>query len=207
MNKDTYEFGHVKETLETYEWDDLWWEHTEREDVPRIAYIGDSISRGTRKVLNSLAEGRVCFDGFATSKALDNPCFEKALSIFAVQQNRCDVVLFNNGLHGWHLNDAEYADRYERMICFLEKTFAGAPLVVVLTTYLADPKQNERVLARNEVAQRIAEKHGCPILDFYAVSEKNSNLLISDGVHFEKEGYVALAEATLDFIRPMIQAN
>ena len=207
MNKDTYEFGGVKEKLETFEWDDLWWEHTEREDVPRIAYIGDSISRGTRKVLNPLAEGRILFDGFATSKALDNPCFEKALSLFAFQQNRCDAVLFNNGLHGWHLDDEAYEKLYERMICFLEKTFSGVPVIVVLTTYLANPEQNARVLARNEIARKVSERHALPILDFYAVSEENSNWLISDGVHFEKEGYVALAEAVLDFIRPMINAN
>ena len=206
MNKDTYEFGGVTEKLETYEWDDLWWEHTEREDVPRIAYIGDSISRGTRKVLNPLAEGRILFDGFATSKALDNPCFEGALALFAAQQKRCDAVLFNNGLHGWHLDDEAYEMLYERMICSLEKLFLGVPVAVVLTTYLAKPEQNARVLARNEIARKIAERHGLPILDFYAVALAHADQQISDGVHFEKEGYGALAEAALDFIQAFVKA-
>lgn len=206
MNKDTYEFENRETDLETYEWDDLWWEHTERRDLPRVTYIGDSISRGTRKVLNSLAGGKICFDGFATSKALDNPYLCHAISYFAAQQSRCDAVLFNNGLHGWHLDDQAYEVFYEKTICSIREIYTGKPIVAVLTTYLGNSEQNKRVMTRNEITRRIAEKYGLPILDFYAVSLSNANWLIADGVHFEKEGYYALAQAALDFVLPIVGA-
>ena len=201
MNSDTYEFERKNTVLETYEWDDLWWDHPEQTDVPRVAYIGDSISRATRKVIRPLADGQLFLDNFATSKALDNPCFLQALSLFATQQKRCDAVLFNNGLHGWHLEDAtEYAEQYEKMVCVLREIFPDTPLILVLTTCLAKPEQDARVCKRNEAVRAIAEKYHLDLLDFYAVSKANAHWLLNDGVHFEKEGYLALAEHMLQFL-------
>lgn len=42
MNDFTYEKQDSGRQLETYEWDNLWWEHTEREGTPRI-YMGSLI--------------------------------------------------------------------------------------------------------------------------------------------------------------------
>ena len=101
MEEMTYEFEAREHQLETYEWDNVWWEHTEINDLPRVLYIGDSISCGTRRVATATADKKILFDGFGTSKALDNPYFKDSLHIFAQQQGKRAVVVFNNGLHGW----------------------------------------------------------------------------------------------------------
>ena len=37
-----------------------------------------------------------------------------SVKLFAQQESRRDAVVFNNGLHGWHLDDStEYAEHYE----------------------------------------------------------------------------------------------
>ena len=104
--------------LETYEWDNTWIERTEKTDAKRVLYIGDSISCGTRTQANKLADGEILFDGFGTSKSLDNPFYFESLSIFTKQLPYRNAVIFNNGLHGWHLSEEAYEKLY---IEFLEK--------------------------------------------------------------------------------------
>jgi hypothetical protein len=75
MSDFTYEHNDIKTPLETYEWDNTWWDHAGTEGVPRVLLIGDSISVGTRRVATATAEEKIYFDGYGTSKALDNPYF------------------------------------------------------------------------------------------------------------------------------------
>ena len=44
--KDTYEAKNAENALETYEWDDVWFDRAEDSSLPRVLILGDSISRG-----------------------------------------------------------------------------------------------------------------------------------------------------------------
>ena len=105
MTDFTYAFKDRKERLETYEWDNVWWECADDCETPRVLYIGDSISCGTRRFATEATENTILFDGVGTSKAVDNPFFPELIRSFANQQGHRKVILFNNGLHGWHLDD------------------------------------------------------------------------------------------------------
>lgn len=178
---------------ETFEWDNLWIEHADEPERKRVLYIGDSISCGTRLIATAKTDKKILFDGFGTSKALDNPWFKDALHLFAIQQGQRSAVLFNNGLHGFHLDDeTEYRDHYEEMVLFLLKEFEETPVYIVLTTHIADPDQNQRVVLRNRAAREIAEKYRLPIIDLYAVTEPIPDQF-TDGVHLTEAGYNALA--------------
>ncbi len=197
MSNFTYEKSNNKSTLETYEWDNVWWEHTENTQAKRVVYIGDSISCATRHFATGLSENTVLFDGFGTSKALDNPYFKDSLSVFMKQEQRIDAILFNNGLHGWHLSINEYDKKYGEMIEFI-KSISNAPIYVLLTTNLPnDEERNEIVINRNEIAKKYADKFGLKIIDLYSVSVEYSNLHTDDGVHFVNDGYKKLAECIL----------
>ena len=82
MSSFTYETENRCERLETYEWDNVWWEHADTEGVPRVLYIGDSISCATRRTATGAAGETIFFDGFGTSKALDNPYFADSIRLF-----------------------------------------------------------------------------------------------------------------------------
>jgi hypothetical protein len=195
MSLYTYESRNPGNALETYEWDNVWWEQTNRNDQSRVLYIGDSISCGMRRIATSSSKETMLFDGFGTSKAIDNPFFFDSIRIFARQQGYRDAVLFNNGLHGWHLDDGvEYGKYYEQMVKSLLEEFRDTPLVIVLTTSVANPEREQRVKRRNEAAVKIAEKYGLPVIDLYSVSVKFSELRSDDGVHFSVSGYEKLAE-------------
>ncbi len=201
MDGFTYEFEDRKERLERYEWDNVIINLATTPEEKRVLYIGDSISVGTRNIATDKTGGKIQFDGFGTSKALDNPYFVLALSLFAEQEVRRDAVIFNNGLHGWHLDDeTEYKKYYDEMISFLMTKFSGTPVYIVLTTHLANPDREKRVIKRNTAAIEVAEKYGLPVIDIYSVTLENANLLAADGAHFSNEGYEKIAEKIIETI-------
>ena len=205
MPIDTYEFETKKSPLETYEWDDIWWDHAPDAEGRRILIIGDSISRGYRRALGKL-EGREFFvDGIATSKAADNESFYTLLDYYASTGLRYDAVLINNGLHGWHLEDSEeYKDHYEKLASYVKEKFAPEKFFIVLTTPVRKSEQteifderNERVKVRNLAATEIARSLGAEVLDFFSLIENRPELYTGDGVHLVPEGYSLIAHEIL----------
>lgn len=198
MSEFTFEENNTGFKLETFEWDNVWWEHTENTTAKRVAYVGDSISCGTRHAATALSENTILFDGFGTSKALDNPNYLKTLPLFFAQEQKIDAILFNNGLHGWGLPDERYEEEYRKMLTYL-RSVSDAPLFVVLSTNLpARPERNEIVLRRNVIASRLAEEFGLPCIDLYSVSVQYRDMHTVDNVHFTEEGYGKLARCILD---------
>ena len=190
--------GNTPIVYETYEWDNTWIEHAGDSNRKRVLYIGESISCGTRHIATNLTDCRILFDGFGTSKALDNPYFEDMLRLFAAQESRRDAVLFNNGLHGFHLDDkTEYRNDYDKMVQFLLSEFRNTPVFILLTTHVADEAQNKRVILRNLAATEVAKKYHLPTIDLYSVSAAMPDQL-TDGVHFTQSGYQALAQTILN---------
>ena len=201
MNDFTFEGSTQPVPYETYEWDNTWIDHANNPDAGRILYIGDSISCATRRIASAVAEGKLLFDGFGTSKAVDNPYFKQSLDLFFAQIPECSAILFNNGLHGWHLSEEEYRTYYRDMVAYLKEK-VKAPLFILLTTNDdIHPGTNDRVIIRNKYAREIAEEFELPIIDLYAIAVKYNDLHTQDKVHFTSEGYTKLAECILDSLK------
>lgn len=191
--------------LETYEWDRTWIEKSEDINSKRVLYIGDSISCGTREALNAIKDNKILFDGFGTSKALDNPYYFPTLSLFAKQENHRNAVIFNNGLHGWHIKKQDYFKLYGEFLDKLIKEFPDTLIMLVLTTFVSNPDyQVDRVIERNIAVKQLAESKKLPVIDLYTVSEKNRNLQSGDGVHFTDDGYKLLADKVLCVLKNFI---
>lgn len=181
-------------SLETYEWDNVWWEQAPDRSKKRVMYIGDSISCGIRRNATECAGGKYLFDGFGTSKAVDNPFFKESVRVFGRQQGRRDLILFSNGLHGFHLDDrVEYVYFYEQFVQFLRDEYPGTLTALLLITEV-EGQQNERVLERNKGIRKIAEKYRLPVIDLYTLSVEYRDMHCEDGVHFTETGYRKLAE-------------
>lgn len=194
-----------RKKLETFEWDNLWIEHAEKDNITRVLYIGDSISVGTRHIATGLSGQKIYFDNFGTSKAVDNPYFCDSLRLFAAQEGYRNAVIFNNGLHGWHIDDeTDYPKEYEKITVFLLDLFKGTPVFLVLTTHTANPETDLRVKKRNEEVLKIADKYSLPVIDFYTPSKSDPSLLSGDGVHFTAEGYEVLAKTAINSLKEII---
>ena len=208
MSDYTYEFEKRSVPLETYEWDNVWWEQTDKTDAPRVLYIGDSISCNARRVATDVAENRVLFDGLGTSKGVDNPYFPETVRLFAAQQGERAAILFNNGLHGWHLDDeTAYKQSYESMVKFLVKEFEGTPVILVLTTSVRNAERDARVVVRNRAVSEIAEKYGLEVIDLYTPTHEHPELIAADGVHLVWEGYKLLASELVAGVKRTLGAS
>ena len=205
MSNVTYEFEKRTQSLETYEWDYVWWDHAGTQGVSRVLYIGDSISFATRPIATVCANNDIFFDGFSTSKALDNPYFQDVIRLFALQQGERKAIVFNNGLHGWHLDDTrEYKEYYEKFIQFLLKEFEGTPIILLKTTAVENTERNARVQVRNKAVDELAKKYNLPVLDFYSPIDKQRDHIFSDGVHLIPDGYKLLAEMLVEKVQEII---
>lgn len=195
----TYEKNDNTQTIyETYEWDSSWIELANDNKKKRIFHIGDSISCGIRGCMNSMPECDYYVDGFGTSKGIDNPYLKDSLDLFASQLPYIDNVLFNNGLHGWHLSEEDYEKHFDNVVKFLTERFAGKRIYIVLTTAIKGEERMVRIRKRNESAVRIAEKYSLPVIDLFTVSEANQDLLIEDGVHGTEAFYKKLSAVISD---------
>jgi hypothetical protein len=202
----TYEEKAREARLERREWDRIWIEDTTEATEPRVLYIGDSISNGTHLNATKAAERKILFNCYATSKAVDNPYFYPQLKMFIEQCEKRDAIIFNNGLHGWHLSEEEYSRGYLEIIKKLSSDYPSIPIYLALTTAVnAEVGNSERVVPRNEKVLEIARSLGLEVIDLYSVSVENARLHTSDGVHFTAEGYEALAEAVVAFIKERIE--
>lgn len=202
----TFQSERNSEKLETYEWDNVWWEQAPDNEKKRVLYIGDSISCGIRHIATELSNGEILFDGFGTSKALDNPYFQESLHLFAAQERYRDLVLFNNGLHGWHLSAAEFEKYYADMLSFLKNEFSDTPIVIALSTSLVDDEKDKRVIEYNAVAERLAKENGFPIIDLYSATSSKNEMHISDGVHLTEDGYRTLAGIIVENVKEIMLA-
>ena len=204
----TYEFGERTAQLETYEWERIWWEHIDDLSKKRILIIGDSISCGYRDILNKMFKGEVYADGLGTSKAVDNPAYPMLIDYMRAQYQDYDVIQFNNGLHGWHLSDEEYASHYQGLLHYVKESFPEKKLIVALSTPVRKAKdasvfdeRNARVIERNRIASEIAKNLEAEILDLYTPLFDKPMLYREDGVHLLDEGYELLAKQCLDKIK------
>ena len=209
----TYEEKMTADKLETYEWDRAWWDNTKGEKEAHIFILGDSISCGYRE--NPEAAKVLCprlrVDGLGTSKGIDNNAFKPSLDLFFSQQlSKAQIIFFNNGLHGWHLDTAAYEAHYKEMVKYLKTKCAD--VVIVLTTPVRDnndlSKFGERislVRERNEAAKRVAEAEGCRVLDFYSLIENKPEIYSKDGVHLTGEGYEILANEVYNLTKEIVK--
>jgi lysophospholipase L1-like esterase len=73
----------------------------------------------------------------------------------------------------------------------------------MLTTCSTTPHYpNDRVEARNAIVTRLAEARGLTVIDLYTVACANREH-IADGVHFDGEGYKALAEELMRVVEKL----
>lgn len=201
MKSFTYENDNSKDVYEKYEWDNTWIEHANGSNARRVLYIGDSISCQIRQHATKLAKETILFDGYGSSKGIDNPYLVDSIRLFAKQQGKCDVVIFNNGLHGWHLDDkTEYGEYYKRIVKFLLDEFKDTPIFLALTTHVGNNEREKRVIARNNTVIKIAKNFNLQIIDLYSKSLELHDMLDEYGVHFSQNGNIILAGKILDEI-------
>ena len=186
---------------EAIEWCDIWISHANETNLPRVLLIGDSITRDYYPEVEKRLAGKAFVARLATSRFVADPVLLKEIEL-VLNQERFDVVLFNNGMHGWQHNEEEYQKGFPKLIKTIWARAPKAKLICATTTPLRDGKDitydtkakysDERIAARNTIVTEMVAAQKIPILDLNAVVRGHPEYH-SDNVHFNGQGSQILA--------------
>jgi lysophospholipase L1-like esterase len=190
---------------EPIEWCNIWVPEADQPELPRVLFIGDSITQGYYPVAAAALEGRAATARLTTSRFLTDPFYFEELALL-LRQYPWAVVHVNNGLHGWNYTEEEYAAGLPRLIAFLREQAPNAQLIWAQSTPKRVPGlpalavDNPRVETRNVLAREAMTTLDVPVNDLYTLVVPHPALWSSDGVHFNDEGYRLLGGQAVEFV-------
>ena len=179
---------------ERIEWADIWVTDADKEDLPRVLLIGDSITRGYFGEVEKLLAGKAYCARLTTSKCVSDPFFPDEVQLL-LKQYKFTAIHFNNGLHCWGYNEEQYRDGLLRLMETFQKHAGDTQLIWATTTPVRNrdnlqqiSERTERVKARNQIAADIMKERDIPTNDLYELVEQHPDWHSGDGVHFNGKG-------------------
>ena len=128
---------------EQYEWIYSWCDEADKNDLPRVLLIGDSITNGYYQKVKELLKGKVYCDYMSCSYAIDTDMYTILVKTFA-KNSKYDLIHINNGLHGIHISKRGYKSRFEKLIKYMSSyakislVYLSASLISLLGWFLLD---------------------------------------------------------------------
>jgi lysophospholipase L1-like esterase len=185
---------------EAIEWADVWIPEANGTTLPRVLFIGDSITRGYYPKVTEQLQGKASVARLATSKSIGDPVLLAEVAM-VLDQCRFDVVHFNNGLHGWGYSENEYQKDFPELVATIRKHAPKAKLIWATITPMRKRENlavfsegTKRVQARNKIAERIVAREGIAVDDLYGLVKDHPEYWSNDGVHFNGKGVAVEAE-------------
>ncbi len=195
---------------ERYEWSNIWWDCADDRALPRVLLIGDSISCGYSAGVTKLLEGRYHVDRLGTSRSINDPVLAKE-TVMMLQEYPYVAVHFNNGLHGFHLDAAQYTAALATWVRLIREHAKGTALIWASSTPITDndaptklSDSNRIVVARNEAASAVMQAEGVPTNDLYSLVVDRPQLRSADGYHYNGDGYDLLARAVAEAVLSLV---
>src|SRR5579862_8439593 len=124
---------------ESIEWCDIWISHANETNLPRVLLIGDSIARDYYPEVEKQLAGKAFVARLATSRFVADPVLLKEIEL-VLSDSQFDIVLFNNGMHGWQHTETEYQNGLPQFIKAIRTHAPKAKLIWASTTPLRDGK-------------------------------------------------------------------
>jgi lysophospholipase L1-like esterase len=212
VNSLTAEANEAPPAREAIEWCDIWISHANETNLPRVLLIGDSIVRDYYPEVEKRLAGKAFVARLATSRFVADPVLLKEIEL-VLNQEKFDVVLFNNGMHGWQHSEAEYEKAFPKLIKTIRTRAPKARLLWATTTPLRDGKDitydtkakysDERIESRNTLAAEIVTAHKIPIVDLNKAVRGHPELH-SDNVHFNGQGSQIMAAQIAENVEKLL---
>jgi len=191
---------------ERIEWIDIWITDADKDELPRVLLVGDSITRGYFSGVEKHLAGKAYCARLTTSKCVSDPSFNDDLLLLLKQYN-FSAIHFNNGLHGWGYSEEQYRDGLSKTIDAIKKHSDGAKLIWATTTPVREKEdletfaeRTDRVKVRNQLASEIMTKHHIPTDDLFELTKDHAEWTSGDGVHFNAKGNEALAKQVAESV-------
>ncbi len=186
---------------ERIEWTDMWVTNANKNDLPRVLFVGDSIVRGYFSPTEKQLTGKANCARYTTSAFLAHQDFLDSLQVM-LKRYRFDVVHINNGLHGWGYTEEQYQAAFPKLIKLLNDHAKEATIIWAMTTpYRQGGKVNKlneektaRVKQRNKIAATFIKKQHYKTSDLFSLAIDHPEYHSRDGVHFSPKGKTAQAK-------------
>ena len=198
---------------ERIEWIDIWVTDADKNDRPRVLFVGDSITRGYFGAVEKQLDGQAYCARLATSKCVSDPTFNDDL-LLLLKQYDFSVIHFNNGLHGWGYSEEQYRAGLAATVAAIKKQSPETQLIWATTTPVRDKtnlnnfaEQTDRVQARNKFAAKIMKEHAATTDDLYELVHDHADWESTDGVHFNAKGNAALAKQVAETVLKFLPSN
>ena len=198
---------------ERIEWADIWVTDANKDDLPRVLLIGDSITRGYFGEVEKHLAGKAYCARLTTSKCVSDPSFTDEVQLL-LKHYRFSVIHFNNGLHGWGYTEEQYGDGLAKTVDAIRKQAGEAKLLWATTTpvrFRGDLKKfgerTERVRGRNKLAAEIMKQRDIPTNDLFGLVEQHSDWYATDGTHFNAKGKGAQAKQVAESVAKLLPAT
>lgn len=198
---------------ESIEWCDVWISHANGTNLPKVLLIGDSITRAYYPEVEKHLDGRAYVGRLSSSAFISDPVLLKQIEM-VLTQYKFDVIHFNNGMHGWQHSEKEYEQAFPKFLKTIQKYAPNAKLIWASTTPLkvspALPADNqtqatdERIAARNAIAQKFMLPNGIPVDDLYTPMLDHPEYH-SDNVHFNDRGVALQATQVAGHIEKLLE--
>jgi pimeloyl-ACP methyl ester carboxylesterase len=205
--------GPAKLVRERIEWCDIWITNAEKDDLPRVLMIGDSITRGYFAGVEKALAGKANCARLTTSRCICDPVFFDELTM-VLRQYPFAVIHFNNGLHGWGYTEEEYRQAFPKLLSALRQYNPDARLIWTTTTPVRQrgnmaqlDERTERVKKRNEIAREFANLASLAVDDLFALTINHREYYSADGVHFNNEGKTAQIDQVARSILAQLPAS
>lgn len=162
-------------------------------NLPNVLLLGDSISRNYFPTVSEKLTGTANVYLMASSATVGDPRLERQIAEFAVTEGvRFSVVHFNNGLHGWNYDEAEYKREFPHFVHSVRKLVGRRGVLIWATTTAvkrnsAEGPTNGRIDTRNAIAMSLLASDGVEIDDQHSLMLQHQNHY-EDSVHFDVSG-------------------
>jgi hypothetical protein len=194
---------------ENIEWISIRWHNAPDTDMRRGLLVGDSIVVGHGSQVHELLKDKICVDYFATAKHVTDEDYIDELEFMLAKRNY-ELIMFNNGLHGFDIEDDLYAPALEELLSMLKSKTPrlvwrnSTPVLDKEDLTKFNEERNPRVIRRNSDAAKIAEELGLQIIDLYTPMAENKKLFSEDAVHYTPEGQDVQAAIISEFIQAQL---
>lgn len=196
---------------ERIEWCDIRVTDAEKDKLPRVLMVGDSITRGYFEGVEDRLAGKASCARVATSKCIGDPGLLPEIELL-LNQYRFAVIHVNNGMHGWDYSDEQYAAAFGPFMQAIANKAGGARIIWAHTTPVmqkGSPQnaQTDRVRTRNRTAADYAAKNGIPVDDLFSLVVDHPEWYSPDGVHLNGKGIDAQARQVADCILSALEGS
>ena len=189
------------------EWTNIWIPFADKNDLPRVLLIGNSITQGYYNFVKDSLQGKAYIARYTTSRGIGDPAlFEEIKTI--IKYHKFKVIHFNNGLHGCDYTAEQYETGLKKLVKVLKKYGQDAELIGATSTrvlpgfegWKTDEYNQKLIKTRNEIMIKVCKENHIEVDDLYKVTKDHPEWFADDKIHYKKTGFRALGNQVKKYI-------